>query len=135
MPIAYSANLDGIRTIAVLLVVVSHLVLQLTNGGEPAFYSVRTMGRVGVAIFFVHTTLVLMASLARHGPAAIPFHVRSTSRTCWHWAPSMDWYQGLRSCSGQPCWFCCLAWPMSAITASRSTVSHLTRVSLIALLE
>jgi hypothetical protein len=80
MPTAYLTNLDGIRTIAVLLVVVSHLLLQLTNGGEPAFYSFRTMGRVGVAIFFVHTTLVLMASLARHGPTAIPFYVRRIFR-------------------------------------------------------
>ena len=80
MPIAYLTNLDGIRTIAVLLVVVSHLLLQLTNGGEPAFYSYRTMGRVGVAIFFVHTTLVLMASLARHGPTAIPFYMRRIFR-------------------------------------------------------
>jgi peptidoglycan/LPS O-acetylase OafA/YrhL len=38
------------------------------------------MGRVGVAIFFVHTTLVLMASLERHGPAAIPFYVRRIFR-------------------------------------------------------
>jgi peptidoglycan/LPS O-acetylase OafA/YrhL len=80
MPMAYLTNLDGIRAIAVLLVVVSHLLLQLTNGGEPALYSFRTMGRVGVAIFFVHTTLVLMASLERHGPAAMPFYVRRLFR-------------------------------------------------------
>lgn len=73
---AYLTNLDGIRAIAVLLVVVSHLLLQLTNGEEPAIYSFRTMGRVGVAIFFVHTTLVLMMSLERHGRATIPFYIR-----------------------------------------------------------
>lgn len=72
----YLTNLDGLRAIAVLLVVVSHLLLQLTDGGEPVLYSFRTMGRVGVAIFFVHTTLVLMASLERHGAAAFPFYIR-----------------------------------------------------------
>jgi peptidoglycan/LPS O-acetylase OafA/YrhL len=77
---AYLSTLDGIRAIAVSLVVVSHLLLQLTAGMEPAAYSFRTMGRVGVAVFFVHTTLVLMASLERHGPAAIPFYVRRIFR-------------------------------------------------------
>lgn len=76
----YLSNLDGIRAIAVLLVVVSHLLLQLTAGVEPAGYSYRTMGRVGVAIFFVHTTLVLMASLERQGPAPIPFYIRRIFR-------------------------------------------------------
>lgn len=77
---AYLSILDGIRTIAVLLVVVCHLVLQLTAGAEPAYYSVRAMGHLGVAIFFVHTTLVLMGSLKRHGPAPIPFYVRRVFR-------------------------------------------------------
>lgn len=74
------ANLDGIRAIAVILVVISHLLLQLTAGGEPASYSIKAMGRVGVGIFFVHTALVLMASLERHGPSAIPFYVRRVFR-------------------------------------------------------
>ena len=74
------SNLDCIRTIAVLLVVVSHLLLQLSGGAEPALYSYRTMGRVGVAIFFVHTTLVLMASLERNGSRAMPFFVRRVFR-------------------------------------------------------
>jgi peptidoglycan/LPS O-acetylase OafA/YrhL len=77
---AYLSTLDAIRAIAVILVVVSHLLLQLASGVEPAVYSFRTMGRVGVAIFFVHTTLVLMASLERHGTAAIPFYVRRIFR-------------------------------------------------------
>ncbi|GAB3470691.1 hypothetical protein GCM10027321_41430 [Massilia terrae] len=76
----YLSTLDGIRAVAVILVVVSHLILQLTDGAEPAFYSYRTMGRIGVAIFFVHTTLVLMMSLQRHGPAAIPFYIRRIFR-------------------------------------------------------
>lgn len=72
-----SSNLDGIRAIAVTLVVVSHAALMLVTGGKdhPA-YSFQAMGHVGVAIFFVHTTLVLMASLDRHGSAPIPFYVR-----------------------------------------------------------
>lgn len=74
------SNLDGIRAIAVFLVVASHLLLQLTLGVEPSAYSVKAMGRMGVAIFFVHTTLVLMASLERHGPSAIPFYVRRAFR-------------------------------------------------------
>ncbi|MBW8900623.1 MAG: acyltransferase [Massilia sp.] len=76
----YLSILDAVRAVAVLLVVVSHLLLQLTNGVEPSFYSFRTMGRVGVGIFFVHTTLVLLASLARHGPAPIPFYLRRAFR-------------------------------------------------------
>jgi peptidoglycan/LPS O-acetylase OafA/YrhL len=74
------ANLDGIRAIAVTLVVVSHLLLQMTAGESPAFYNIKTMGRMGVAIFFVHTTLVLMASLEHHGSSTIPFYVRRVFR-------------------------------------------------------
>lgn len=69
-------TLDAVRAIAVSLVVLSHLALQFMGGVDHSAYSFRTMGHVGVAIFFVHTTLVLMASLDRHGPAAIPFYVR-----------------------------------------------------------
>jgi peptidoglycan/LPS O-acetylase OafA/YrhL len=74
------SNLDGIRALAVLMVVVCHLLLQLTDGKEPVLYSFRAMGHAGVAIFFVHTTFVLMASLERHGSAAIPFYVRRIFR-------------------------------------------------------
>lgn len=80
IPMAYLSILDGVRAVAVLLVVVSHLLLQLTDGAEPSIYSFRTMGRVGVGIFFVHTTLVLMGSLARHGPAPLPFYIRRAFR-------------------------------------------------------
>lgn len=80
IPMAYLSILDGVRATAVLLVVVSHLLLQITNGAEPSIYSYRTMGRVGVGIFFVHTTLVLMASLARHGSAPLPFYIRRVFR-------------------------------------------------------
>lgn len=71
-----SSNLDGIRAIAVCLVVLSHVLLMLGVSEHPDLYSVHAMGRVGVAIFFVHTTLVLMQSLDRHGSSAIPFYIR-----------------------------------------------------------
>lgn len=75
-PMAYLSILDGVRTIAVCLVVLSHIILPLTDGKDLPFYNFHTMGHVGVMIFFVHTTLVLMASLQRHGSSAIPFYVR-----------------------------------------------------------
>jgi peptidoglycan/LPS O-acetylase OafA/YrhL len=54
------ANLDFIRSFAVLLVVGSHL-LSYTNHGKYSGWS----GMTGVCIFFVHTSLVLMFSMER----------------------------------------------------------------------
>jgi peptidoglycan/LPS O-acetylase OafA/YrhL len=54
-----SANLDFLRAIAVSLVFATHL--GLTLGLQPP----EEMGRFGVLIFFVHTSLVLMFSLER----------------------------------------------------------------------
>jgi peptidoglycan/LPS O-acetylase OafA/YrhL len=71
-----SPNLDLLRSIAVSLVVGSHVALAVTRGQDLAGYNLHTMGRLGVMIFFVHTTLVLMYSLERHGSAAVPFYVR-----------------------------------------------------------
>lgn len=76
---AHLSVLDGIRAIAILLVVACHLLLQVKTGASP-YYDLRAMGHLGVAIFFVHTTWVLMASLERHGPAVIPFYVRRLLR-------------------------------------------------------
>jgi len=58
-------NLDTIRTIAVLAVVVDHLAITLLPRGvrEP----MALLGRFGVLLFFVHTSLVLMSSIERHG--------------------------------------------------------------------
>jgi peptidoglycan/LPS O-acetylase OafA/YrhL len=59
-----SGNLDLLRTLAVLLVVISHLPMlgEMTN---PSQYLLPALGLVGVGIFFVHTCLVLMMSLER----------------------------------------------------------------------
>jgi peptidoglycan/LPS O-acetylase OafA/YrhL len=73
-----SPNLDVLRSIAVLLVVASHIGMNVGWGG-PGF-DIEAMGRVGVAVFFVHTSLVLMQSLRRTGPAALPFYVRRVFR-------------------------------------------------------
>lgn len=58
-----SANLDVLRAIAVLSVFVAHLL------GSTGVYRMGSLGRFGVIMFFVHTSLVLMASLDRleHG--------------------------------------------------------------------
>ena len=53
-------NLDFMRTVAVLLVALSHLLLY-THHVDVAGFS----GITGVCIFFVHTSLVLMGSLER----------------------------------------------------------------------
>jgi peptidoglycan/LPS O-acetylase OafA/YrhL len=60
-----SPNLDVLRTLAVSFVVVSHVLLDhsLDRIGH---YHTQTLGTLGVMIFFVHTCLVLMRSLARH---------------------------------------------------------------------
>jgi peptidoglycan/LPS O-acetylase OafA/YrhL len=61
---ADSHNLDLLRSLAVLFVVVSHLpaAMQLAEGRP---YHLQALGYLGVIIFFVHTCLVLMLSLAR----------------------------------------------------------------------
>jgi peptidoglycan/LPS O-acetylase OafA/YrhL len=61
---ADSPNLDVLRSVAVMFVVLSHLLLEntLPGGGN---YHVQTLGTLGVLIFFVHTCLVLMLSLDR----------------------------------------------------------------------
>lgn len=76
-----SANLDLLRTIAVALVVIDHLrrpALSWITGF--AGHATDCLGLLGVAIFFVHTTLVLMQSLERTGPAPLAFYVRRAFR-------------------------------------------------------
>jgi peptidoglycan/LPS O-acetylase OafA/YrhL len=63
------SNLDILRSIAVLAVFVCHL-LQVLAGckfGERFAYGIETysLGQIGVVIFFVHTSVVLMQSMER----------------------------------------------------------------------
>jgi peptidoglycan/LPS O-acetylase OafA/YrhL len=89
-----SPNLDLLRAIAVSFVVASHLFYAVT-GAE-----VQLLGGVGVAIFFVHTSLVLMLSLQRQGASAAAFYIRRFFRiyplavfvvllvAAWNWLAS-----------------------------------------------
>lgn len=58
-----SRNLDFLRSVAVLLVLVDHLFM--AAGLAIRFPTVYDMGRLGVLLFFVHTSMVLMLSLER----------------------------------------------------------------------
>jgi peptidoglycan/LPS O-acetylase OafA/YrhL len=67
------SNLDILRSVAVLTVLLTHL-LQVTAGckfDEHIAYGIETysLGAVGVLLFFVHTSLVLMQSLERSSGA------------------------------------------------------------------
>ncbi len=59
-----SANLDFLRGMAVLFVLIDHVFVFF---GEPQawFFQPRILGILGVLLFFVHTCLVLMFSLER----------------------------------------------------------------------
>lgn len=74
------ANLDVLRSIAVLTVLVYHLA-QLRGPESRAWYQ---WGQFGVLIFFVHTSLVLMMSLdrlaTRHSAIALPFYIQRAFR-------------------------------------------------------
>lgn len=67
-------NLDFIRSVAVLLVAASHLLLYLGLNSYAGW-----SGVTGVCIFFVHTSLVLMWSLQRDGNVA-RFYLRRAFR-------------------------------------------------------
>jgi len=82
-PAAMSLNLDFLRSSAVLLVVGFHLV-KFFNGRIGSL-RVTDFGLLGVMLFFVHTTLVLMFSLERqtrksNAPLFWPFMVRRCFR-------------------------------------------------------
>jgi peptidoglycan/LPS O-acetylase OafA/YrhL len=71
------ANLDILRSIAVLLVVAAHLMMYTRISG---FYQWTSwMGLAGVSLFFVHTCLVLMWSLERD-PHTGRFYIRRLFR-------------------------------------------------------
>lgn len=73
------ANLDLLRALAVCVVVISHLP-SYVDGLSVRWYSAGVLGRVGVSIFFVHTTLVLMMSLKRKSNGVTAFFVRRAFR-------------------------------------------------------
>jgi peptidoglycan/LPS O-acetylase OafA/YrhL len=70
-------NLDVLRAVAVLCVLVSHL----RGGGlhPEKLLSVDRLGHVGVLLFFVHTSLVLLMSLQKR-PGTAAFYVRRIFR-------------------------------------------------------
>lgn len=77
-----SPNLDLLRALAVAFVVGSHLKqhVWLPLFGPTPAYDIDALGHIGVAMFFVHTCLVLMLSLERQGAQVIPFLIRRAFR-------------------------------------------------------
>lgn len=62
-----SPNLDLLRAVAVLLVLLDHLLETSARGRSTDFHPWDwALGRMGVLLFFVHTSYVLMQSLERH---------------------------------------------------------------------
>ena len=61
-----SANLDLLRAIAVLLVLVQHLCKRMYVD-RIGWIATSSLGHFGVLLFFVHTSLVLMYSMERSG--------------------------------------------------------------------
>lgn len=72
-------NLDVLRAVAVLLVLVTHVI---NAAVAPANLErvLAILGNDGVIIFFVHTSLVLMRSLERSGGNAGHFYIRRIFR-------------------------------------------------------
>jgi len=64
MELAGSANLDFLRSVAVVLVLVQHLCRRL-HIEHIAWIPTTSLGLFGVLLFFVHTSLVLMQSMDR----------------------------------------------------------------------
>ncbi|MGH9692964.1 MAG: acyltransferase family protein, partial [Bryobacteraceae bacterium] len=77
-----SSNLDFLRALAVLLVLGSHVLLVFGFPWEGT--AIGAAGRLGVLLFFIHTSLVLMMSLARleksRGGLAARFYIRRAFR-------------------------------------------------------
>jgi peptidoglycan/LPS O-acetylase OafA/YrhL len=78
-------NLDALRALAVLLVLADHVLETLASLDGGSFHPFdRSLGRLGVLLFFVHTCFVLMASLERGADSgwalARDFYVRRAFR-------------------------------------------------------
>jgi peptidoglycan/LPS O-acetylase OafA/YrhL len=75
-------NLDVLRTVAVLCVIVAHLLGNLLEIKDVGRVTVAILGRFGVLVFFVHTSLVLMMSLDRSisSRPALDFYIRRIFR-------------------------------------------------------
>jgi peptidoglycan/LPS O-acetylase OafA/YrhL len=71
-------NLDFLRACAVLSVVAEHILFYL-GVQQIGYWQIRWMGVVGVFLFFVHTSLVLMWSLERK-PHTLDFYIRRVFR-------------------------------------------------------
>lgn len=75
-----SRNLDFLRAVAALVVVLAHLVRDVFGIRQIAGFLVRDAARAGVFLFFVHTALVLLLSFDRR-PWTIPsFYIRRAFR-------------------------------------------------------
>lgn len=92
-PAGESPNLDVLRALAVMLVLVAHVVIRFvgtcrlddnkrlllapiddTPAVALAFMSMNSLGALGVLLFFVHTSLVLLMSLERTKSAGLFTH-------------------------------------------------------------
>src|SRR5215470_9199196 len=83
-----SANLDVLRSTAVLLVLFEHVMYALMVYAplpETILKYILPMGRLGVILFFFHTSLVLMMSMkrisgARRSIFVLEFYIRRAFR-------------------------------------------------------
>jgi peptidoglycan/LPS O-acetylase OafA/YrhL len=83
---ANSHNLDFLRSAAVLLVVGFHLAKYFN--WQPGRLQVTDFGLLGVMLFFVHTTLVLMFSLERQrANSSVPLFMPFMMRRCFRIYP------------------------------------------------
>lgn len=63
-----SSVLDSLRAVAVILVLLDHLVETIGAASSPISIRIAwQLGRLGIILFFVHTTYVLMMSMQRRG--------------------------------------------------------------------
>jgi peptidoglycan/LPS O-acetylase OafA/YrhL len=75
-------NLDVLRAVAVLCVVIAHLFRHVLGIEEVSVATAEEVGRFGVLVFFVHTALVLLMSLDRQTSVSpiLAFYIRRMFR-------------------------------------------------------